>query len=431
MLAEAEAVHRSKPDSVKAYEDLLRAAVRLAETEHDGLTAARAYLLLSAQLQWTDEDEAIALATKGQRALRQVAPAELSNHETEMLNALQRDLTLTMAGLYEQKGELQRARTLYNQCLWHPACRNVALGHLANLCLSENDAAGALQLARQMTISDSDTTDIEPLVILANCYLQCDSLAQARKIYLHLASLLNHKTRYVAQRHLAEIAIRQRELSALPALLDSTFSSAEAVFFEALQQKEVYFHATLEQERRAEHLAYRQRLTLWALCGVTVFAVMVVLLLTALTRHRRQIHAQRLREEQRERELAEERLQQQEQKIQLLQRLILDKSEVLQRLRAEGDSKKQLSQKDWQEVEQMLDSVTDGFVRRLRTGHPGFSEEDIQLCMLTRMNLSNQVISNIYLITVSAVKHRKLKLKKDGFGEYNPERPLDNVLLQI
>lgn len=254
---------------------------------------------------------------------------------------------------------------------------------------------------------------------------------QARQIYTHLASLHNRKTRYVAQRHLTEIAIRQRELAALPALLDSTFSSAEGVFFEALQQKEVYFHATLEQERRAEHLAYRQRLTLWALCGVTVLAVMAVLFLAALTRHRRQIHAQRLREEQRERELAEERLEQQEQKIQLLQRLILDKSEVLQRLRAEGDSKKQLSRKDWQEVEQMLDSVTDGFVRRLRTSHPGFSEEDIQLCMLTRMNLSNQVISNIYLITVSAVKHRKLKLKKDGFGEYDPERPLDSVLLQI
>ena len=431
MLAEAEAVHLSKPDSVKAYEDLLRAAVRLAEQEHDGLTCARAYLLLSAQLQWTDEDEAIALATKGQQALQQVAPAALSVHETEMLNALQRDLTLTMAGLYEQKGELSLARTLYKQCLWHPACRNVALGHLANLCLSENDAAGALELARQMTLSDDDATDVEARVILANCYLQCDSLEQARQIYTHLASLHNRKTRYVAQRHLTEIAIRQRELAALPALLDSTFSSAEGVFFEALQQKEVYFRATLEQERRAERLAYRQRLTLWALCGVTVLAVMAVLFLAALTRHRRQIHAQRLREEQRERELAEERLQQQEQKIQLLQRLILDKSEVLQRLRAEGDSKKQLSHKDWQEVEQMLDSVTDGFVRRLRTSHPGFSEEDIQLCMLTRMNLSNQVISNIYLITVSAVKHRKLKLKKDGFGEYDPERPLDSVLLQI
>jgi hypothetical protein len=164
---------------------------------------------------------------------------------------------------------------------------------------------------------------------------------------------------------------------------------------------------------------------------VTVFTVMVVLFLIALTRHRRQIHAQRLKAEQRERELAEERVVQQEQKILLLQHLILDKSEVLQRLRAEGDSKKQLSQKEWQEVEQMLDGVTDGFVSRLRTSHPEFSEEDIQLCMLTRMNLSNQVISSIYLITVSAVKHRKLKLKKEGFREYDPERPLDTVLLAI
>ena len=79
----------------------------------------------------------------------------------------------------------------------------------------------------------------------------------------------------------------------------------------------------------------------------------------------------------------------------------------------------------------MLDGVTDGFVRRLRTSHPEFSEEDIQLCMWPRMNLSNQVISSIYLITVSAVKHRKLKLKKEGFGEYDAARPLDTVLLEI
>ena len=424
-------MHTSRPDRVKAYEDLLRAAVRQAEAEHDGLTCARAYLLLSAQLQWTDEDEAIALATKAQQALQRVHIARLSPQKRETMKALQLDLMLTMAGLYEQKGEIPRARSLYQQCRRYDTCRNVALGHLANLCLSENDTAGALQLARQMTLSDDYCADIEARFILANCYLQCDSMLQARQIYTLLASLPNHKTRYVAQRHLTEIAIRLRELTTLPALLDSTFSSAESVFFEALQQKDVYFHATLEQERRAEHLAYRQRLMLWGLCGVTVLTVIVVLFLIALTRHRRQIQAQRLKAEQRERELAEERVVQQEQKILLLQHLILDKSEVLQRLRAEGDSKKQLSQKEWQEVEQMLDGVTDGFVRRLRTSHPEFSEEDIQLCMLTRMNLSNQVISSIYLITVSAVKHRKLKLKKEGFGEYDAARPLDTVLLEI
>ena len=114
-----------------------------------------------------------------------------------------------------------------------------------------------------------------------------------------------------------------------------------------------------------------------------------------------------------------------------MQRFILDKNEVLQRLRKEGDHKRQLSAKEWADVEQMLDSITDGFVSRLRTAHPEFREEDIQLCMLTRMKLSNQVISSIYLITVSAVKHRKLKLKKDGFGETDPECPLDDVLDRI
>lgn len=421
-LAAAEVMHTSAPDSVKAYEDLLRAALRQAEEEKDWMTCIRACLLLSAQLQWADEDEAMALATKAKEALQRV---------DQKPDELQRDITLTMASLYEQKGETNRARSLYNQCLSDDSGRNIALGHLANLSLTEGDAQGALQLARQMTLDEDDSTDIEPRFILANCYLQCDSLLQAHRIYANLASSPNRKTRYAAERHLAEIAIRQQRLDTLPSLMDSAFSSAEAVFFEALQQKDVYFRATLEQERRAERLVYHQRLAAWALVGVLVVALLIVLFLIVLTRHRRQIHAQRLRAEQRERELAEERVAQQGQEIQLLQRFILDKSEVLQRLRDEGDHKKQLSQKEWLDVEQMLDSITDGFVSRLRTRHPDFREEDIQLCMLTRMNLTNQVISNIYLITVSAVKHRKLKLKKDGFGEFDPDRPLDDVLLEI
>jgi hypothetical protein len=187
----------------------------------------------------------------------------------------------------------------------------------------------------------------------------------------------------------------------------------------------------------------------WALLGITVVGALTILFIVSVSRQRRATQRQRLLAEQRERELAEQRLRheakerereareaeerllQQGLKIQLLQRFILDKNEVLQRLRKEGDHKRQLSAKEWADVEQMLDSITDGFVSRLRAAHPEFREEDIQLCMLTRMKLSNQVISSIYLITVSAVKHRKLKLKKDGFGETDPECPLDDVLDRI
>lgn len=432
-LAAAEQLHQTSPDSVKIYEDLLRTAIREAETAKDRMTEARACLLLSAQLQWTDEHEAIALAERAQEAVKcaeNEAATDNVKNAYEIVN-LSFAIKLTLAGLYEQTGDNTRARSLYNLCLSDSASHQIAVSRLANLSLAEGNAMEALSIAREIYTKGTDSTDIEPRFILANCYLQCDSLVQARAIYEGLRRLPNAKTRYIAERHLAEIAIMESDLEGLPVLLDSAFASAEAVFFAALQQKDVYFRATLEQERKAERMTYRQKLSQWALVGISLVAVMVVAFLIMLSRHRRMIHQQRLQAEKRERELMEERLLQQGQKIQLLQHFILEKNEVLRRLREEGDSKKQLSAKEWLDVEQLLDSTTSGFVTRLRTRHPEFSEEDIQLCMLTRMKLTNQVIASIYLITVSAVKHRKLKLKKDGFGETDPERPLDDVLLTI
>lgn len=423
-LAAAERLHQTSPDSVKAYEDLLRTAMREAEDAQRMDIYARACLRLSAQLQWTDEHEAITLAQRAQQAI------ERAESTDEMAN-LRYAVKLTLAGLYEQTEDLARARSLYHDCLSDSASHQVALSRLANLSLTEGDAEEALRIARGIQATDTDTADIEPLFILANCYLQCDSLGQARTIYEKLCCLPNAKAQYIAERHLAEIAIMEGDLDSLPVLLDSAFASAEAVFFDALQQKDVYFHATLEQERQTERLAYRQKLALWALVAISLVAVLVVAFVIMMSRHRRAIHLQRLETEQRERELMQERLEQQEQKIELLQHFILEKNEVLRRLREEGDSKKQLSAREWLDVEQLLDNTTGGFVTRLRAQHPEFNEEDIQLCMLTRMKLTNQVIASIYLITVSAVKHRKLKLKKNGFGETDPERPLDDVLLTI
>ena len=97
----------------------------------------------------------------------------------------------------------------------------------------------------------------------------------------------------------------------------------------------------------------------------------------------------------------------------------------------EGDQQRRLSDREWLDLEEMLDSVTGGFVTRLRSRYPSLRDGDVRLCMLTRMGISNQVISDIYLITTSAVKHRKLKLKKDGFGVSDPECSLDEVIANI
>lgn len=425
-LAAAEQLIAAHPDSVQAYETLLRITLRQAEAENDWNVGANAALLLASQLQWTNENEALSLALKARKMI-----GRCDSDSSDLTSRTD----LMLAGLYEQMGDVARARTLYNQCLKDSASRLTALAHLADMSIADGDPEAALDLALQMQQSGALADDMEAQFILANCYMQSDSLVKARKIYERLVASAGDKTRYAALRHLAEIAVMENRTTELPAILDSAFASAEAVFFGALKQKDDYFRATLEQERHAERLAYRGRMMKWALIGVTILGAMAVLFLVSLNRHRRAIHEQRLQQETREREReareAEERLRQQEQKIQLLQRYILEKSELLQRLRAEGDRKRLLSQKDWADMEKLLDSITDGFVAALRQQHPEFREDDIQLCMLTRMKLSNQVISDIYLITVSAVKHRKLKLKKEGFGVTDPDTPLDEVLAKI
>ena len=445
LLTQATSLIAAYPDSTKAYEDLLRAAIREAEAHEQWRDCARAYLLLSQQVQWTREDEALTLA---RQALHAHERAATQSTQTDSILSERLDILLAMAGYLQQTGDYTQARVFLNNVRTcaeeHHLLRwqNAALGQLANLCLYNHRPQEALTLARQMQLPADSTAELEARFILANCYLQCDSLDAASRIYHSMGTHRNSKTRYVALRHLAEIAMLRGDYDHVPELVDTAFSSAEEVFFQALRQKDEYHRANLEQERQAERLMYHNRLAQWALVAVTVIALLVIAFIITLSHHRRVLHQQRLQQQeheareaaarqQREAREAARQLEQQGAMIHLLQNFIIEKSEVIQKLRTEGNQKICLSQQDWKEVEQTLDSITGGFVQRLRKSHPTFQEEDVQLCMLTRMNLTNQAIAAIYLITVSAVKHRKLKLKKDGFGETDPTHPLDAVLANI
>ena len=426
-LERAEALIAQHPDSVKAYERLLRKAAREAEVEKDWLTASRAFFLLAAQAQWTNEIEALALAYQS-----------LDLYDKGHYDARGRlQIQLAIADYLHQTADNARARVLNKECLAEAErlnatdSRNTALGNLASIALAENRPDEALALAKQIRIEGNDSAQMASLFILANCYLQCDSLAQARMVYERFDTCRNTKTRYVALRRLTEIAMLEDDTDRASSYLDSAFASAEAVFFEALRQKDDYLRTTLAQEREAEQLKAQQRQWRWLLGFVLMAGALLGLLGVVVSRHRRAIHAQRLKAEQREREQAERRLAHQETMIRVLQNFIIEKSEVIQRLRAETNEKRELSAADWREMEQTLDSITDGFVGRLRAQHPEFSEEDIQLCMLTRMKLSNQTIADLYFITTSAVKHRKLKLKKEGFGETAPAVTLIDVLGRV
>ena len=166
-------------------------------------------------------------------------------------------------------------------------------------------------------------------------------------------------------------------------------------------------------------------------------AVIVILLLTLLllgllfrswrikTKHRHE--AERIAH-QREAEQLAERLRQKDAMITMLRGHLMDKSEILDMLEPKAGKRTIINARNWREIEMTLDTADGNFVSRLRAEHPQFTEEDIRLCMLTRLRLSNTALSAIYVVSVSAVQHRKQKLKKEGFGVTDPTVTLDQVI---
>ena len=174
--------------------------------------------------------------------------------------------------------------------------------------------------------------------------------------------------------------------------------------------------------------AWRSRMFTYIILTLVLAALAVGIALWLRFRDQR-----RLRQEERaahEREAAHlaERLRQKDAMIAMLRGHIMDKSEILDMLEPTAGKRTIINARNWREIEATLDTADNGFVNRLRNQFPNFTEEDFRLCMLTRLKLTNAALSAIYLISVSAVQHRKQKLKKEGFGVTDPSVTFDQVI---
>ena len=127
-------------------------------------------------------------------------------------------------------------------------------------------------------------------------------------------------------------------------------------------------------------------------------------------------------------EAQQELLRQREGTIRFLKDFIFQRSEIIKKLDAGGDRHVNISAGDWWEIEQTLNAIDHDRFKRLRQNYPALREEDVQMCILTSLHVLNRTIGNIYGLTISAVQHRKQKLKKDIFGEEDPDMTLEQVL---
>ena len=210
--------------------------------------------------------------------------------------------------------------------------------------------------------------------------------------------------------------------------INDAFEQIEDFYYKALEQKDQYYQETLRQELDNQQLEYRSQMYARTLLITIIASLIVILAMVLVVRYRMQAQRQEKRQLQQEAEHQKAQLHQTNEVVAFLQDFILERTEVMKKLNQSGDSLITLKSHEWNEIERTLNAIDNNRFANIREQYPNMQEDDIRLCLLTRLGISNRTIGNIYCITISAVQHRKLKLKKDVFGESNPDITLEQIL---
>ena len=411
ILEEAEAALAN--DSIRLGETLLRKTIQLSEASKDWHTYYIAHQRLAEALSQSNPEEALRLMKKA-----------LTVYEQHPDNERNYVMLLDYAGTYAAQvaftteGSFDEALDYINRAygiaeknqMTDLMCQT--LTSLANIAWAKEDYRQALDYAHQA--ESTATTDLRSatLQVLARSYLSLNMLDSAETVYRQIDPGNDVHLGYIVQSNLAKIALRRMGATQVEDSVDEAFDQIEDIYFKALEQKDQYYQETLRQEMENQQLEYRSKMYGRTLL-IVIIAAMIILIATVLAlRYRIRLQEQEKRRLQEETEHQKTLLHQANEVVAFLQNFILERTEVLKKLNKGGDSLIYLSPHEWSEIERTLNAIDSNRFAKI----------------LTRLGLSNRTIGNIYCITVSAVQHRKLKLKKDVFGETNPNVTLEQIL---
>ena len=427
ILEEAEAALAN--DSIRQGETLLRKAIQLSEASEDWHTYYIAYQRLAEALSQSNPEEALRLMKKALSVYEQ--------HPDDERNYV---ILLDYAGTYAAQvaftteGSFDEALDYINRA-YNIAEKNQmtdlmcqTLTSLANIAWAKEDYLQALDYAHRA--ESAATTDLRSgtLQVLARSYLSLNMLDSAETVYRQIDPANDVHLAYIVQSNLAKIALRRMGATQVEDSVDEAFDQIEDIYYKALEQKDQYYQETLRQEMENQQLEYRSQMYGRTLLIVIIAAVIILLATVLALRYRIRMQEQEKRRLQEEADHQKTLLHQANEVVAFLQNFILERTEVLKKLNQSGDSLIYLSPHEWSEIERTLNAIDGNRFAKIREQYPTMQEDDIHLCILTRLGLSNRTIGNIYCITVSAVQHRKLKLKKDVFGESNPDITLEQIL---
>ena len=416
-------------DSIRLGETLLRKTIQLAEASKDWHTDYIAYQRLAEALSQSNPKEAL-------RLMKQALTIYEQHPDDEHNYVILLDYAGTFAAqvAYINEGAFDEALDFIHRA-YDIAKKNQmtdmmcqTLTSLANIAWAQEDYRQALDYAHQAELVATDELRPGTLQVLARSYLSLNMLDSAETVYRKISTGGDVHLAYIVQSNLAKIALRRMGATQVEDSVAEAFDKVEDIYYKALEQKDEYYQETLRQEMENQQLEYRAKMYARTLFIIILASLIVIIAMVLVIRYRMQAQRQAQRQLQQEAEHQKALLHQTNEVVAFLQNIILERTEAMKKLNQSGDSLIYLSPHEWNEIERTLNAIDNNRFANLRKQYPNMQEDDIRLCLLTRLGISNRTIGNIYCITISAVQHRKLKLKKDVFGESNPDITLEQIL---
>ncbi len=427
LLEEAEAALDN--DSIRLGETLLRSAIRLSEQSEDWHTHYIAYQRLAEALSQGNPEEALRLMKKS-LAIYEQHPDDERNYVIllDYAGTYASQVAYIHEGSYDEALDfIHRAYDIaHGKQMTDLVCQT--LTSLANIAWAREDYRQAIDYARQAEALATEKLRPGTLQVLARSYLSLNMLDSAETVYRQIEPGDDVHMAYIVQSQLAKIALRRMGATQVEDDVDEAFEQVEDFYYKALRQKDEYYQETLRQEMENQRLEYRSRLYARTFLITLLASLVVIGAIVLVVRYRMRAVRQEKRQLQQEAEHQKALLHQANEVVTFLQNHILERTEVMKKLSQSGDSLITLTPHEWNEIERTLNAIDGNRFAKIREQYPTMTEDDIHLCVLTRLGLSNRTIGNIYCITISAVQHRKLKLKKDVFGESNPDITLEQIL---
>lgn len=414
-------LHYLSCDSTKQSEDMLRQSIRYSQKCKDWHTSYLAYTRLCTTTIWSNPQYANQQALKALGAYQKID--DNVNNKVLILGHI--------ASSYLCTDQPQKALQYYRQG-YDLAEKNQLTESMNSMCMGlasaylyMEETETALKYAKRGIKTAHGEVLIPSQLDLAQCYYASDSLEAAKAVLNAIqCDSDDYINQYLILRNLSEIAIKQNNNDSLYAYMDSAYECLENRFFHAQHVKDEYYQSNLTKELEKEAIRHEAELHRWIWTSITI-----LLLLTALSiiynviRHKKRVVAEHKQEILHQQEI----IHQKSLTLSVLQKHLTMQLDNARQLLSDSE-KVRMTEEAWREIEQLLNYTDNDFVKKLRQQHKDFKETDIQLCMLIRLKVSNATMTNIFHISESAVKKRKLTLKKNGFHVLDPNIFLEQII---